>query len=462
RILAYRLRVLQDSGAYPRIGALMPFITMRMVSGVYDIAEVEYSAQTVLTNTTPTTAYRGAGRPEAAAAIERAVDLFATAAGLDPAEVRRRNVVAPDRFPWTNATGTVYDSGDYEGALDRALAAAGYDELRAEQRRRREAGERVALGIGLSTYVEVTAGFPSAERATILVRPDGSLLVQSGTNPYGQGHATTWAMLVSERTGVPLERIEVVFGDTDHFEDGAVTGGSRSVQMGGVAVDMASESLVEEARRVAADLLEAAVDDVVLDPSSDGGRFHVTGTPAIGRSWADVATARADDPLQVRSTFESPGGGTFPFGAHVAVVEVYTETGRVTLLRMIGVDDAGTIINPLIAEGQVHGGMAQGIAQALFEEMAYDADGNPLTATFADYLFPSAADLPSFETVAMETPTPRNPLGAKGIGESGTIGAAPAVQNAITDAVSHLGVRHIPMPASPERVWRAIQEAQPA
>jgi carbon-monoxide dehydrogenase large subunit len=459
RILAYRLHVLSDAGAYPRMGALMPFMTMLMASGVYDIPHVEYSATAVVTNTTPMAAYRGAGRPEAAAAIERAVDLFAAEAGRDPADVRRTNLVAADRFPFRNATGSTYDSGNYAGALAMVLDAAGYDALRAEQRARRAAGDPISLGIGLATYVEVTAGFASHEHGTVVLRPDGSILASSGTNPYGQGHATTWAMLISRQTGVPVDRIEVRFGDTDHFADGTVTGGSRSVQVGGVAITQAADALVTAARQAAADLLEAAVDDVVLD--SAAGAFHVVGTPAISRSWSEVAAAAGEDaPLSGTATFESAEGGTYPFGAHVAVVDVDTDTGKVWLRRLIGVDDAGHIVNPAIAEGQVHGGMGQGIAQALFEEMVYDADGNPVTATFADYAFPSAAELPSFETVTMETPTPLNPLGAKGIGESGTIGSTPAVQNAVVDALAHLGVRHVAMPTTPERVWRAINAAK--
>jgi carbon-monoxide dehydrogenase large subunit len=455
RILAYRLRSFQDAGAYPRMGAAMPFITMRMASGVYDIDRVEFSGRGVVTTTVPTVAYRGAGRPEAAAAIERAVDLFATEAGLDPADVRRRNVVPPDRFPFRNKTGSTYDSGEYGQALERVLAAADYDDLRAEQRRRRAAGDPIALGIGMSTYVEVTAGFAGHEHGHVEVRADGTLLARSGTTPYGQGHATTWAMLISEQTGVPVDRIEVRFGDTDHFADGSVTGGSRSVQMGGVAIRQAAVALVDRARHAAADLLEAAPDDVVLDV--ERGAFHVAGTPAITRTWADLAAA--DSGLAGDATYES-SGGTYPFGAHVAVVEVDTDTGRVRLVRMIGVDDAGRLINPTVAQGQVHGGMGQGIAQALFEEMVYDEDGNPLTATFADYAFPSAAELPSLEANSMETPTPANELGAKGIGESGTIGSTPAVQNAVADALAHLGVRHVAMPATPERVWRAIQDAR--
>jgi aerobic carbon-monoxide dehydrogenase large subunit len=310
----------------------------------------------------------------------------------------------------------------------------------------------------MSLYVEVTAGFQSHEHGSVELRPDGTLLARSGTNPYGQGHGTTWAMLISERTGVPLDRIEVRFGDTDWFDDGTTTGGSRSVQVGGVAISRAATALVDEARRQAAELLEAAVDDVVLDV--ERGAFHVAGTPAVSRTWEEVAAASdGDDRLHGVATFEAQAGGTFPFGAHVAVVEVDLDTGRTELVRMVGVDDAGRIVNPLLAQGQVHGGMAQGIAQALFEEVVYDEDGNPMTATFVDYMIPSAADLPSFESSFTETPTPNNELGAKGIGESGTIGATPAVQNAVVDALAHLGVRHVDMPATPERVWRAVRDA---
>lgn len=456
RVTTYRLHVLQDAGAYPKIGALMPFSTRRMLTGTYDIGAVEFAARAVVTNTTPTVAYRGAGRPEAAYAIERAMDLFAAEIGMDPAEVRRRNLVGPDRFPYTTAIGTTYDSGDYPGALDRALEAAGYAALRAEQARRRASGDRIQLGVGVACYVEVTAGFAGHEHGHIEVRPDGSLLAYSGTNPYGQGHATTWAMIISEVTGVPPDRIEVRFGDTDVFEDGTVTGGSRSVQVGGVAMQRTATALVEAARRAAADLLEADPDDIVVDTSR--GVFHVAGTPAVSVGWADLGRRHADEPLYARVTFEAEGA-TYPFGAHVAAVEVDTETGAARLVRLVGVDDAGTIVNRLLAEGQVHGGMAQGIAQAMFEEVAYDPDGNPLTRTFADYAFPSAAELPPLTRVEMETPTPLNPLGAKGIGESGTIGATPAVHNAVIDAVAHLGVRHIPMPTTPERIWRAIREA---
>jgi carbon-monoxide dehydrogenase large subunit len=458
RVLAYRLTVLQDAGAYPRLGAFLPFMTARMLPGTYDIPAVRIDAQAVLTNTVPTVAYRGAGRPEAAAAIERAMDLFAAELGMDPAEVRRRNLVPPDRFPFTTAIGTTYDSGDYPAALERVLAAAGYEALRAEQAERRRKGDRVQLGIGIAVYVEITALSGGGELGTVEVRPgdDGEVDVRvvTGTTPYGQGHRTTWAMLVADRLGVPMERIEVVHGDTDLVPTGDITGGSRSAQLGGTNVWRAAGVVAERAREVAARLLEADVADVVLAD----GRFHVAGTPSISRTWAEVAQAARDagEELSGEGDFQQ-AGGTFPSGAHVAVVEVDTETGAVRLVRMVAVDDAGNILNPLLAEGQVHGGLGQGIAQALYEEVVYDDDGNPQTGNFADYGFPSAAELPSFETVHLATPSPLNDLGAKGIGESGTIGATPAVQNAVVDALAHLGVRHIDLPCTPQRVWEALR-----
>jgi carbon-monoxide dehydrogenase large subunit len=350
--------------------------------------------------------------------------------------------------------GATYDVGDYERALDLALEAAGYDELRTEQARRREAGDPVAVGIGVSIYVEVTGG-PTAgqENAKVEVRPDGKAVVYTGTSPHGQGHVTAWSMIASEALGIPMDDIEVVHGDTDLVPVGGGTSGSRSLQLGGTAVHVASEQLVDVARERAAELLEANPDDVVLD--KDSGTFAVAGTPAISKSWAEVAAAGE---LVADTTFAA-SSPTYPFGAHVAVVEVDTETGKATLQRIVTVDDAGTILNPLLVEGQRHGGIAQGAAQALLEEFRYDEDGNPVTANLADYTFISAAELPSFELVAMETPTPVNPLGAKGIGESGTIGSTPAVQSAVCDALAHLGVRHVDMPATPERVWRALSAA---
>jgi carbon-monoxide dehydrogenase large subunit len=414
----------------------------------------------VVTNTTPTTAYRGAGRPEATAAVERAMDMFALELGLDPADVRRTNLIAPFAEPHTTVIGQTYDVGDYVGALDKVLEAAGYAELRAEQQRRRDAGDPIALGIGISTYVEITGGVPPmGEAAKIEILDDGRAVIYTGTSPHGQGHDTSWSMIASAQTGIPIDRIELVWGDTDLVPAGGGTMGSRSLQQGGAAVDKAAIELVEQAKKLAASSLEAAESDIVLDIES--GAFHVAGTPAVSRSWADLAGVAAADgeQLLIETRFEA-ASATFPFGAHVAVVEVDVETGRVRHIRHVACDDAGRVINPLILEGQIHGGVAQGAAQALLEEVRYDEDGNPVTSNLADYGMISAAELPSFEIVHMETPTPVNPLGAKGIGESGTIGSTPAVQSAVVDALSHLGVRHIDMPATAERVWQAIQAAQ--
>ena len=458
-VQAYRLEILQDSGAYPAFGAVLPFMTRIMTSGPYKIPKAECASVSVVTNSTPTTAYRGAGRPEATAAIERIMDLFAREIGMDPAEARRRNLIGKDEFPYTTPVETVYDVGDYHQALELALEVAGYEDLRAEQARRRAAGDVRQMGIGVSCYVEITNGLPDGEFGAVEVRPDGKVVVRTGTSPHGQGHVTAWSMLVAEQLGVPLEDIEVIYGDTDIVPRGAGTIGSRSLQIGGAAVNQAAVDVVEKAKDLAADLFEADRGDVVLDKAS--GSFHVVGSPAVSRSWADLAkaaVAKDGNPLFAEVDLASPGP-TFPFGTHISVVEVDTETGKVTLLRHIAVDDAGRIVNPLLAEGQVHGGIAQGVAQALLEEVVYDLDGNPLTSTFADYSIISAAELPSYETRFTETPTPINALGAKGIGESGTIGSAPAVHNAVCDAVAHLGVRHVDMPTTPVRVWNAINEA---
>jgi carbon-monoxide dehydrogenase large subunit len=382
------------------------------------------------------------------------VDRFAVEIGMDPADVRRRNFVPRFTQPYTTAIGTKYDVGDYPEAMERALRAAGYRDLRAEQARRRSVGARLVLGIGISVYVEITAGAPGGEFAAVELLPGGRLRVRCGATPTGQGHDTTWAMIVADRTGVPVDSVEVVHGDTDEVRSGGLTVGSRSVQLAGAAIAAAAAKLVDEARQRAADRMEAAAADVVLD--DDSGRFHVAGTPARALGWADLVDDGA--PLAAESDYTATMP-TFPFGAHVAVVEVDTETGAVALRRHVAVDDAGTIINPLLAEGQIHGGIAQGAAQVLQEVVHYDDDGQPRTTTFADYAIVSAADLPSFELVPMATPTFANALGAKGVGESGTIGAIPAVYNAVVDAVGHLGVRHIETPATPERVWRAIASA---
>lgn len=457
KVKAYRLNLVQDSGAYPALGAFLSFMTRTMTSGVYAIPEIQFNAKSIVTNTTPTVAYRGAGRPEATAAIERAMDLFAAEIEMDPAEVRRVNLIPADAFPFTTPTDTVYDVGDYERSLDLVLEAAGYGDLRAEQAERRASGDPVQLGIGVSVYVEVTAGpQPGGEYGRVVVNPDGTATAYTGSSGHGQGHDTSFAMLVTDALGIPLEDVTVVHGDTDLIPRGVGTFGSRSLQLGGSAIHEASGLVADKARELAAELLEADPADVELDRAS--GTFHVAGTPAVSKSWTEVAAAAGDEGIVAETDFQSESP-TFPFGAHVAVVEVDTETGMVRLRRMVTCDDAGTVLNSLIVEGQRHGGIAQGVAQALYEHMQYDDDGNPVTGNLADYTMISATELPSFELVTMETPTPLNPLGAKGIGESGTIGSTPAVQSAVCDALAGLGIRHVDMPCTPERVWEAIRQA---
>lgn len=464
KVSHYRMHVIQDSGAFADMGTILaPFMTRPMASAVYDIPNIEVRTTSVVTNTTPTVAYRGAGRPEATAAAERAMDLFAAEIGMDAAEVRRTNLIAKFDDHHTTAIGQTYDVGDYEGSLDKVLEAAGYADLRAEQAARRASGDAKQLGIGVSVYVEITGGVPPmGEAAKVEVNDDGSATIYTGTSPHGQGHDTSWSMIASAQTGIPMDRITLVWGDTDLVPAGGGTMGSRSLQQGGAAVDKAAAELVEQAKSLAAGLLEADESDIVLD--TDSGAFHVAGTPSVSKTWADLAVAAKGHPdfangLTHETRFEA-AGATFPFGAHVAVVEVDTETGRVRHLRHVACDDAGRVLNPLLLEGQIHGGVAQGTAQALLEEVRYDSDGNPVTSNLADYAMISAAELPSFQVVHMETPTFINPLGAKGIGESGTIGSTPAVQSAVVDALSHLGVRHVDMPTTPERVWSAIVAAR--
>jgi carbon-monoxide dehydrogenase large subunit len=451
RLLAFSLLVVRDAGAFPAIGSTTR-MTRVLTPGCYDIARVDYQAVAPLTNTPPTGSFRGAGRPEAAAAIERMVDLFAAEIGRPAAEVRRRNFVAPDAFPHPNGMGVSYDTGEYERAMTKALANAGIESLRAEQGSRLAAGERSVLGIGLSSYVEIANPLGSGEYGSVEVDATGRMLVRTGSSPHGQGLHTALAMLASDESGLSFDEIEVIHGDTALVPWGNGTGGSRSLQTGGSAVVLATRELVEHARAQAADLFEANVDDVVFDRA--GARFHVAGTPAVACTWADVAR-HCGGTLRAEHDF-GPTKPTFPFGTHVAVVEVDLDTGAVRLERFIAVDDCGVIVNPMLVEGQVHGGIASGVAQALYEEIRYDTDGNPLTTNLADYGFISAAELPSFEVSDTVTPTDANPIGAKGVGESGTTGSVPAVQNAVVDALAHLGVRHIDLPLTSERVWRAI------
>ena len=461
KVEAYRLTLVQDSGAYPGIGAVLPDFTSKCASGAYAIPKIEVTFQSVVTNTTPIDPYRGAGRPESIQAIERGMDIFAAELGQDPAEVRRKNLIPADAFPYKTATGVEYDTGNYQQALEMVLDKAGYDELRAKQKQLRDEGAATQLGIGVSTYIEITNPMVEPEWGLVEITPDGGAHVWSGLGPTGQGHETMLAMVASDRLGIPFEQIVVKTGDTDKVPRGTGTYGSRSLQAGGSAVAGASERVLEKEKELAAEQLEASAEDVRLQ--ENGGGFHVAGSPEPSLSWGDLASSLSDSgrlaELSIDNDFE-PSGIAWPFGAHVAVVEVDTETGKVKLTRFICVDDCGTILNPLLVEGQRHGGIAQGAAQALGEEFVYDENAQPQTDNFVTYPVISAAELPSFELDTMETPTTMNALGAKGIGESGTIGATPAVFGAVMDALAPLGVTELAMPATPMRVWRAIQEAR--
>lgn len=466
RLVGLRVKVLADAGAYPAIGAFLPLLTGMMSSGVYVIPRIDYSSRSAATNTTTTGAYRGAGRPEAAAMLERSMDLLARELKLDPVELRRRNLIPSDAFPYKTQGGYTYDSGNYGRALDEVVRLSGYEELRREQARRREAGDPRLLGIGVSVYVEITAVGATSEWGSVEVQPDGRVIVLCGTTNYGQGHETTLAQIAAEELQVPYDMVSVVESDTAVVKRGDGSVGSRSMQLGGSAVHNAAGAVRAKAMRIASHLLEVGHEDLELKE----GRFQVVGVPGSGVTWLDVAGAAAD-PARLPEDVE-PGlkedldflqdDATFPFGAHVCVVEVDAETGATTVLKLVAVDDCGRIVNPLLAEGQVQGGIAQGLAQALFEEIVFDADGNPVTSSLLDYTAPMATEMPEIVTAHTVTPSPLNPLGAKGIGESGTIGSTPAVQNAVIDAVSHLGVRHIDMPLTSDRVWRAIREAAAA
>ena len=460
-LVGLRADIVADMGAYP-IGAFLLPTTKMMLTGAYRIPATASRGRSVVTNATPVAPYRGAGRPEATALIERAMDLLAAELGMEPAELRRRNLIPPDAFPYRTAAGTRYDTGDYELALDEALRLAGYEDLRREQAERRARGDRVQLGIGLSTYVEMS-GYAS-EFGGVEVDADGAVTVLTGTSPHGQGHETAFAQIASGILGVPFEEVHVIHSDTGVVPSGQGTYGSRSLQIGGSAVWEASEAVLVKAKRLAAHLLQVAEADVALQ---EDRRIGVAGMPGTALTWGQLAAAAAE-PSRLPEGME-PGlaasgkfkqkDSTFPFGTHVAVVEVDLETGEARPVRHVAVDDCGRILNPMLAEGQVHGGLAQGIAQALYEGVEYDELGTPMTGNLGSYLVPSAVELPTYVTAHTETPTPLNPLGAKGIGESATIGSVPAVQNAVIDALSHLGVRHLDMPLSPERVWRAIREA---
>jgi carbon-monoxide dehydrogenase large subunit len=451
-LVGLRLAVTCDSGGYPGIAAIEPMKMKLMASGPYRIPAVEFSARAVFTNRTPTTAYRGPGRSEAAIVLERGLDVLAAELDLDPVDLRRRNLLRPDEFPYHTPTGMTYDSGDYGQLLDLLVTHADYAGLRAEQARRRATGGPL-LGIGVATVVDSTAWASRSEGARVHVEADGTVVVTVATASAGQEHGVALAALVAEV--LPVEPIDVVVveGDTDLLDAGGGTSGSRSVQLAGVAVHRAASDVATAARRLTAQLLEAAEDDIVLVP---GAGFGVRGVPASMVTLARLAAMTGAEAELEASCLYEQSDPTHPAAAHLSVVEVDAETGRVGVRRHVAVTDAGRIVDPPAARGQVEGAVVQGIAQALFEEMSYDAEGNPLTTSLAEYLVPSAAEVPVIEAVLVESVSPINSLGAKGIGEIGMVGAPGAVQNAVVDALSHLGVRHIDMPCTPEKVWRAI------
>jgi carbon-monoxide dehydrogenase large subunit len=474
KLLAVRVRLLADMGAYLQLVTPgIPLLGAFLYAGVYDLpAAYDFSCTSVFTTMTPTDAYRGAGRPEATYAIERAMDALAATMGIDPLELRRRNYIRAEQFPYTAMTGLQYDSGDHLAAATKAAEMVGYEAVRAEQAARRAAGSSKQLGIGVSSYFEMCGLAPSRvlaslnygaggwEAATVRVLPTNKVQVVTGATPHGQGHETSWSMIVAERLGVAVEDVDVLHSDTAISPLGLDTYGSRSLAVGGIAIVQSCDKIVDKARKIAAHQLECAEEDLEFA----NGTFSVRGSGDKAMPLAAIAFAAftahnlpdgMEPNLEAHTTYDPPNF-SWPFGTHIAVVEIDTETGAVALQRYVAVDDCGNQVNPLIVEGQVHGGVVQGVAQALFEEAVYDADGNLRTATLADYLVPSAADVPSIETAHTITPSPTNPLGVKGIGEAGTIGAAPAVINAIVDALSPYGVRDVPMPASPQRVWEAI------
>jgi carbon-monoxide dehydrogenase large subunit len=445
-----------------------------MLSGCYRLPAVSCQVYGVLTNTTTVDAYRGAGRPEAAHLVERLVSMFAAELGMDPVEVRRRNFVGSGDFPYTTITGVTYDSGNYAGALDRALELAGYPELRRQQTQARQAGR--LLGIGICSFVEICGIAPSHvlgaaggglggwESSTVRVHPTGKVTVLTGSSPHGQGLETAFAQIVAEELGVPMDDVEVIHGDTAQVPQGIGTFGSRSAAVGGSALVVSARKIREKAVKIAAHLLEAAPEDVELE----AGRFRVRGTPGRDLAWSDVSLQAflahrfppGLEPSLEATTFFDPSNFTWPFGTHICVTEVDPESGHVTVLRYVAVDDCGFVMNPLIVDGQVHGGITQGLAQALYEGAEYDANGQLLTGSLMDYAIPKAAQTPAFETAHTITLSPVNPLGVKGIGEAGTIAASAAVVNSVVDALAHLGVRHLDMPLKPERVWQAIRGAQ--
>jgi carbon-monoxide dehydrogenase large subunit len=472
KITAVRTRLLASMGAYLQLVTPgIPLLGAWLYAGCYGVEAYSFECTGVFTHTTPTDAYRGAGRPEATYAIERAVDALARRLDLDPVDLRRRNFIR--EFPAPIAAGLTIDSGDYDACLDLALEKSGYADIRTEQAQRRAAGDPKRLGIGLSTYVEMCGLAPSAilgairysaggwDAATVRCLPTGTVQVLTGTSPHGQGHETSWSQIAADRLGYAVDEIEVLHGDTAVVPLGMDTYGSRSLAVGGVALYYAAERIVEKAKKIAAHMLE--VDEAQIEHVQ--GVLHGPDSSLTLKEIAFAAWTAHNLPEGLEPGLEAtfvydPPNFSWPAGAHVAIVEVDTETGAVELRRYVAVDDVGTVVNPTIVEGQIHGGLAQGVAQALYEEAVYDEDANLMTSNMVTYLVPSAAELPRWELHRTETPSPTNPLGVKGVGETGAIASPAAVMNAVVDALAVDGVVDIAMPATPERVWRALQEVQ--
>ena len=473
RFIGLRVDTYAAMGAYLSTfaPAVPTYLYGTLMSGEYDLPAIYCHVYGVFTHTVPVDAYRGAGRPEATFIVERLVDEAARVSGIDPAEIRRRNFIAPDNFPYPTQVALEYDSGNYEGALDKALEAIGYDDFRKEQAAAREQGKY--LGLGLSTYIEACGLAPSAvvgslgaqagqwESAVVRVHATGKVTVYSGCCGHGQGHETTFAQIVASALGVAYDDIDVVEGDTGVMPHGWGTYGSRSAAVGGSAIASAAQKVVDKARTIAAHLLEAAEEDLEFED----GNFFVKGSPDQSQSLPDVALQaylahnlpKGIEPALEATSFYDPANFVYPFGTHIAVVEICTQTGQVTLQRYLAVDDVGNVINPMIVDGQVHGGIAQGIGQSLYETAVYDDGANLLSGTMMDYAVPKAHFLPSFETDRTVTPCPHNPLGVKGVGEAGSIASPAAVVNAVVDALSPFGVTHIDMPVTSEKVWNAMK-----
>jgi carbon-monoxide dehydrogenase large subunit len=461
KLTALKARVVLDSGAYPKALDLA-WCTWVMSTGPYVVPNLDYNVTGVYTNTMANGAYRGAGRPEAAYYLERVIDMVADRGGLDPAEVRRVNFIPPDQFPYTTLSGEHYDTGEYDKPLSKALDVIGYQKLRQEQAEARKQGRY--LGIGVSSYVEI-CGFGPYDSATVRVEPSGDVSIFTGISPHGQGQETTFAQLAADYIGADFDRIVVHHGDTANTPQGNGTMGSRGLAVGGAALVLSLNKVKAKASRIAAQLLEAAVEDIELS----GGKYRVRGVPSEGLSLGDIAekaySGDLPDEIEVglsSTDFFKPADETFPFGAHIAVVEVFPETGETKILRFVSVDDCGNIISPMLVTGQVHGGLAQGMGQVLWEELHYDASGELITGTLNDYAVPKAAYFPEFETHHTTTTTPLNPLGAKGIGEAATIGSTPALANAVIDALEPWAITHLDIPFTAEKVWRAINNAQSA